>query len=55
MSRKKKPNRIKKFVDIPVTSGTRDKVRLAKKKRGAKTFDELLDKTMSQILNEELI
>lgn len=53
-SKKKKPNRKTLFVDIPVTSKTRDKVRLAKKKKQCRTFDELLDKTMSDILGVEL-
>ena len=52
--KKKKPNRKTIFVDIPVKGATRDKVRRAKKKRGARTFDELLDKTMTKILDGDM-
>ncbi len=44
-----------KFYDIPVHEDTRDLIRQAKKKRKAKSFDQLLKKTMTDILDQELL
>jgi len=55
MMKRKKPNRKKIFVDLPVTTKGRDKAKALKKKTGSRTYDEMIDKVWFQVMNQEFI
>ena len=53
--RKKKVNRKTHFVDLPVKEKGREKAKALKKKTHSKTYDEMIGKVWSEIMDQELI
>lgn len=55
MKKRRKPNRNTIFVDLPVTKVGRERAKLLKKKTGARTYDEMIDKVFKEMMDQELI